>query len=404
MKFYIIIKYIFFICISIILLSSKFKKENSKHYQYFNLNEDSKNKTLLFEKYNEYLNICRNGILINDINYNQFLPPKISAIIPVYNANKTIKCAVRSIQNQNMNEIEIILVDDYSSDNSISVINELMIEDKRIKLIKNKKNHGTLYSRSIGAMSAKGKYIMALDNDDLFLYGIFEKCYREAKKNNIDIIEFSGVQICNNCTINLNEIYVPYYLRFKDDNLTINQPNLSNFFYNKINDTYLYDFKDVFVWGKLIKTKIYQSALELLGKEIFEYNIYLTEDKILTVSLFKVAKSFKFIDIYGIIYLENPNSICHSWTITKRKRIMADFLLFSIIFFKLTKDSEEVQLIMEDLKIRFNEYCDLLDGKYIKLLIKLYNDVLKCTYIKDNDKKYLFNLININKNKLMIKL
>ena len=86
-----------------------------------------------------------------------------------------------------MNEIEIILVDDYSSDNSISVINELMIEDKRIKLIKNKKNHGTLYSRSIGAMSAKGKYIMALDNDDLFLYGIFEKCYREAKKNNIDI-------------------------------------------------------------------------------------------------------------------------------------------------------------------------------------------------------------------------
>ena len=188
MKFYIIIKYIFFIFISIILLSSKFKKENSKHYQYFNLNEDSKNKTLLFEKYNEYLNICRNGILINDINYNHFLPPKISAIIPVYNANKTIKCAVRSIQNQNMNEIEIILVDDYSSDNSISVINELMIEDKRIKLIKNKKNHGTLYSRSIGAMSAKGKYIMALDNDDLFLYGIFEKCYREAKKNNIDII------------------------------------------------------------------------------------------------------------------------------------------------------------------------------------------------------------------------
>ena len=130
----------------------------------------------------------------------------------------------------------------------------------------------------------------------------------------------------------------------------------------------------------------------------------MTEDKVLTVSLFKVAKSFKFIDIYGIIYLENPNSICHSWTITKRKRIMADFLLFSIIFFKLTKDSEEVQLVMEDLKIRFNEYCDLLDGKYIKLLVKLYNDVLKCTYIKDNDKKYLFNLININKNKLMIKL
>ena len=86
-----------------------------------------------------------------------------------------------------MNEIEIILVDDNSTDNSINIINELMIEDKRIKLIKNKKNHGTLYSRSIGAMNAKGKYIMALDNDDIFLYGIFEKCYEEAENNNLDI-------------------------------------------------------------------------------------------------------------------------------------------------------------------------------------------------------------------------
>ena len=208
-----------------------------------------------------------------------------------------------------------------------------MLEDKRIKLIVNKKIHGTLYSRSIRAINEKGKYIMALDNDDLFLYGIFEKCYREAENNNIDIIEFSGLQICQNCTINLNSIYIPYYLRFKENNLTINQPNLSNFFYNKINDTYLYDFKDVFVWGKLIKTKIYQSALKILGKEIFEYTIYLTEDKILTVSLFQVAKSFKFIDIFGIIYIENPDSICHNWTKNKEKIILSDFLLLFLTFF-----------------------------------------------------------------------
>jgi len=279
-----------------------------------------------------------------------------------------------------------------------------MLEDKRIKLIVIKKIHGTLYSRSIRAINEKGKYIMALDNDDLFLYGIFEKCYREAENNNIDIIEFSGLQICQNCTINLNSIYIPYYLRFKENNLTINQPNLSNFFYNKNNDTYLYDFKDVFVWGKLIKTKIYQSALKILGKEIFEYNIYLTEDKILTVSLFQVAKSFKFIDIFGIIYIENPDSICHNWTKNKEKIILSDFLLFSIIFFKLKKNREEVKLVMEDLKIRFNEYCAILEGKYIKLLIKLYNDVLNCDYIKDKDKNQLLNLININKNKLVVKL
>ena len=82
-------------------------------------------------------------------------------------------------------------------------------------MIVNKKIHGTLYSRSIRAINEKGKYIMALDNDDLFLYGIFEKCYREAENNNIDIIVFSGLQICQNCTINLNSIYIPYYLNLK---------------------------------------------------------------------------------------------------------------------------------------------------------------------------------------------
>lgn len=73
--------------------------------------------------------------------------------------------------------------------------------------------------------------------------------------------------------------------------------------------------------------------MKILGKEIFEYNIYLTEDKILTVSLFQVAKSFKFIDIFGIIYIENPDSICHNWTISdifckKAFNFTSLFLLF----------------------------------------------------------------------------
>ena len=112
-----------------------------------------------------------------------YLNPKITVIIPVFNASRTIKPAIRSIQNQNMIEIEILLVDDFSTDNSLEVINEMMLEDKRISLIKNKVNKGILYSRSIGALNARGRYIMALDNDDLFLFGIFNKCYNEAKKN-----------------------------------------------------------------------------------------------------------------------------------------------------------------------------------------------------------------------------
>ena len=371
------------------------ENKNLEKENIFNLDRYSNN-TSLFERINDFITLCKSNILINPISYNYDSPPKITAIIPVFNASETIKYAVRSIQNQNMKEIEILLVDDHSSDNSLEVINDLIIEDKRIKLIKNKQNKGILYSRSIGALKAKGKYIMALDNDDLFIFGIFNKCYDEAEKNNLDIIEFSGIQICQNCKIDPKNIYIPYYLRFKKDGLIVNQPELSKFIYLKNNTSYSYDFIDVFVWGKLIKTKIYRKAIKLIRKFIFNYNIYLTEDKILTVALFRVANSFKYIDIYGIIYIENQYSICHSWIRKKKKRILIDFLLFAVFFFNLNKDKEEIQIVIEDLKIRFEEYNNILDGYYKLLFIKLYNNILKCKTVTESDKKIIKNLINNN--------
>ena len=104
---------------------------------------------------------CIKGILINDKN-NFILSenPKISAIIPVYNSKNFISRAIKSIQNQNILNIEIILVNDFSTDDTLSEIEKIQKEDPRIKIINNKKNMGILYSRSIGALSAKGnKYL-----------------------------------------------------------------------------------------------------------------------------------------------------------------------------------------------------------------------------------------------------
>jgi len=388
-----------FIILNLILLDWKknsYYRNINKNKQYY-FNQEYTNRTILFQKINEYINLCRNGTLINDVDYDFYFKPKITVIIPVYNASKTIKSSIRSIQNQNMIEIEIILVDDASKDNSTDIIRELMLEDKRIKLIKNNENKGILYSRSIGALKAKGKYIMALDNDDFFIFGIFNKCYEEAEKNNLDIIEFSGLQICINCSVDMNNFYIPYYLRFKEDGLIIKQPELSNFIYIKKNNSYSYDFNDVFVWGKLIKTLIYQKAIKLLGHEIFKHKIFLTEDKIFTFSLFKVANSFKFIDTYGIIYVENPISICHSWIKSKKQRILKDFLLFCIIFYNLNKDNEKIQIVVEDLKIRFFEYDKYLEGEYKKLFIGLYTNLLKNENIIDSEKEILKNLIKKTK-------
>ena len=108
----------------------------------------------LIKELNEYMKQCKNGTLIYGIQ-KSFSNPKITAIIPVYNAQKTIKTTIRSIQNQNMSDIEILLIDDFSKDQSIKTIEELQNEDSRIKLLKNKQNRGTLYTRSIGALNSR---------------------------------------------------------------------------------------------------------------------------------------------------------------------------------------------------------------------------------------------------------
>ena len=98
---------------------------------------------------------------------------------------------VRSIQNQDMEDIEIILVNDNSKDNSSQIIQKLMEDDSRIRIINNENNKGTLYSRNIGILSANGKYLMNLDNDDLFMdQTVFDITYNESEKEILILLNF----------------------------------------------------------------------------------------------------------------------------------------------------------------------------------------------------------------------
>ena len=83
--------------------------------------------------------------------------PKISIISPIYNRGKYILRFLRSIQNQYFDNIEIIFVDDFSSDNSVELIKNYQFEDERIILIEHNKNKGTLISRNDGALISKGE-------------------------------------------------------------------------------------------------------------------------------------------------------------------------------------------------------------------------------------------------------
>ena len=103
----------------------------------------------------------------------------------------------------------VILVNDNSNDIISLIIQKLAEEEQRIKILNNKKNMATLYSRNIGILNSKWKYIMNLDNDDLFMdFDVFDKINKEAEKGNYDIIGFNAIDWRNyNLCMNIKKDY-----------------------------------------------------------------------------------------------------------------------------------------------------------------------------------------------------
>ena len=116
----------------------------------------------------------------------------------MYKGSQYLHYSLRSVQNQKMKEIEIILIDDCSPDNSLTIIKKYMKEDERIRLIKNQINRKILFSKSMAALNCNGKYILQLDQDDLFIRDdAFDILYNEAEKNNLDLTQIRDIFIIN---------------------------------------------------------------------------------------------------------------------------------------------------------------------------------------------------------------
>ncbi len=112
---------------------------------------------------------------------------KVSVIIPIYNAEKYLQRCLDSVCNQTLKDIEIICVNDCSTDKSLDILHEYAKQDARIKIIDCKVNGGESKARNVGLDLASGEYIAFVDNDDCLDWDFYEKLYDKAKENNADI-------------------------------------------------------------------------------------------------------------------------------------------------------------------------------------------------------------------------
>lgn len=362
-------------------------------FEYFN---DEKNQLKgIIKRVNEYISICNQWKLINGIQESKLKIPKITALIPCFNCSKTIKSSIRSIQNQRMSEIEILIVEDYSKDNSLEILREIEKEDKRIKIIENKKNMGTLFSRSIGALNSKGKFIMSLDNDDLFIdKDIFNICHKECENNNIDIVEFIGIKSLNQ-TLKSNPFpAICEYSKFKKINKIIKKPILNSFIYEKKNNEII-RLIDANIWGKCIKTEIYKKALNIIGEKVYTQYIITNEDRIINFVLFRVASSFKFIKKYGILHYINTSVVKKLWI----KNTSYNELFNIEHIYNFTKNSIDVNICVYELfKYESNIKLRKNDIKIKELFNRIINNLLKDKFLTKKNKEKLINYRNKNKN------
>ena len=309
-----------------------------------------KSKILIFIL-NFLINIFfENMIIRNNINGKND-KPKISIFLPIYNKANYLKRSIISIQRQSLNDIEIIPVNDCSTDNSLEILKELAKKDSRIKIINNKKNHGSLFSRAIGVLNSKGEYLMNLDPDDQYKNkNSLKFLYNLAQKLEVDFITFFI-------------FYLPDRIKstqISNFNQIIRQPKILE---SAFSNNYLSDF---YITNKLIKRDLLENAIKIFGNKIYEEKWNYFEDNIWSILLYKYANSTVFINkIVYLYYSKNSDSVMFNrGNILEMKNLLFRNEMFQKIF---NNKSEEKYII--------SAYSELLDifEKNIKI-IKINNE------------------------------
>ena len=325
--------------------------------------------------------------------------PKVSVFMAVYNKENYLHNTIESLQNQTLKDIEIIAVDDCSTDNSLKVLQEMAKKDSRIKVVNYEKNRGPLYARALGILNSKGEYLLNIDSDDI-LYGndTLEFLYNRANKSNIDVILYSRLIIHTNGFKQVN-------IRCNSFDRIIRQPELYQIAFNQYNQ-----LSDYLIWNKFIKKEVYLRAYKAYEKRINGENWIHYDDNIWGVLIHKYANTLECINKTLYVHILNPTSLTNKiGSLTEVKSVIDKYEMFKEIYNTkeekkyLIKEFENLMYLIDDygsFRNFFNE------NSYIKnWTIKTCNDFIN--EFKDPTLNYLIKeakhfLKKISANKIII--
>lgn len=233
--------------------------------------------------------------------------PKISIIVPCYGVEKYLDRCLSSIINQTFSDLEIILVDDCSPDNTPQICDEWAKKDSRIKVIHKEKNEGLGFARNTGLKIASGEYVAFVDSDDFVDMTMYETLYEATNDGTVDVV-FCGLRI---------EKKDGTYQCFHDfDTITMFDSNKAKrVALSFIHQSELTLKQRLFmsVWHGLYKRKLIQE----LDLQFYSEREILSEDLPFQVEFCMNASLIKFIPNYLYTYCFNGASLTKTFKLSK---------------------------------------------------------------------------------------
>lgn len=220
--------------------------------------------------------------------------PLISVIVPIYNVETYLPFCINSILASTYTNLEVILVDDGSTDSSSMICDDFQAKDPRCKVI-HQTNYGLSAARNTGLKEVTGEYISFIDGDDYIHPQMYETLYQAIKKDDYTFSMIFGKKVYNHNTYQKDTIYIG---NTNIEYQTINQYQLFQNLYGRGTDELHYQV----VWNKLYRADIIKDIFfEKTGTEDTEYNnrVYLRSQKAILVK-----KELYF-------WVQRPTSITH---------------------------------------------------------------------------------------------
>jgi len=369
--------------------------------QYLDMNEEMQ------KPFINYIDYCRRGVLFPNRKLIRVENPKISVVIPMYNEEKNVLPIIRSVQNQNLQELEIVCVNDNSNDGTLSVLKSLQKEDPRITIITNKVNRGVIYNRIYGGMQSRGEYVTFLDADDsLANINILNEAYEIATKKfdeKIDIVHYQscGAMQTDNGKIESLVIFNTY--NPNNFNQIIRSPH--------IGDNYMQKKKDVtgsgLVFDKIYKKELIYKIGDYLGPHIWNQNLIYVDDFLLAFAAMKTADTIVNIASIGYFHLidKQTSTTSNVWDIEgdklknpeKSNKKIGDYMIILERMLQLTENEPQSGEFRESIinELVNDQYLNAIARSvHYEKFLTLFEMMFNWKFIDDEAKKRIRENVN----------